>query len=196
MSNLLTNQQVLLIIYLLIYQQVGGYMINRFESFTTYIIELYRSLQKIKDMEMRQFGLKAGHTMCLYYLGERKDGLTVTQLSELCREDKAAISRSISQLEKQGLVHTAREDAKRSYRSPVILTEKGEKLSAKLNERIDNALMNGGSGFSDAQRDALYFGLEQVLSNLTDYIDDINERFSNSNNNSKKERTDYERESL
>ena len=38
-------------------------MRNRFESFAGDIIELNRCLQKIKEQEMKRFGLKAGHTM-------------------------------------------------------------------------------------------------------------------------------------
>ena len=43
-------------------------MDHRFETFSLSILELNRYLQKIKELEMKQFGLKASHTMCLYYL--------------------------------------------------------------------------------------------------------------------------------
>ena len=42
-------------------------MDHRFETFSLSILELNRYLQKIKELEMKQFGLKANHTMCLYY---------------------------------------------------------------------------------------------------------------------------------
>lgn len=48
--------------------------------------------KKLKELEMGQMDLKAGYTMCLYYLGKHPEGLTATQLTELCKEDKAAIS--------------------------------------------------------------------------------------------------------
>lgn len=73
-------------------------MDHRFETFSLSILELNRYLQKIKELEMKQFGLKANHTMCLYYLGQHPEGLTATQLTELCKEDKAAVSRCLSQL--------------------------------------------------------------------------------------------------
>ena len=73
-------------------------MDHRFETFSLSILELNRYLQKIKELEMKQFGLKASHTMCLYYLGQHPEGLTATQLTELCKEDKAAVSRCLSQL--------------------------------------------------------------------------------------------------
>ena len=40
-------------------------MDHRFETFSLSILELNRYLQKIKELEMKQFGLKANHTMCL-----------------------------------------------------------------------------------------------------------------------------------
>ena len=47
-------------------------MDHRFETFSLSILELNRYLQKIKELEMKQFGLKANHTMCLYYLGPQR----------------------------------------------------------------------------------------------------------------------------
>ena len=79
-------------------------MDHRFETFSLSILELNRYLQKIKELEMKQFGLKANHTMCLYYLGQHPEGLTATQLTELCKEDKAAVSRCLSQLSDRQLV--------------------------------------------------------------------------------------------
>ncbi len=48
-------------------------MDHRFETFSLSILELNRYLQKIKELEMKQFGLKASHTMCLYYLGQHPE---------------------------------------------------------------------------------------------------------------------------
>ena len=48
-------------------------MQDRFERFVVSITELHRYLQKLKELEMGQMDLKAGYTMCLYYLGSAKD---------------------------------------------------------------------------------------------------------------------------
>ncbi len=61
-------------------------MQDRFERFVVSITELHRYLQKLKELEMGQMDLKAGYTMCLYYLGKHPKGLTATQLTELCKE--------------------------------------------------------------------------------------------------------------
>ena len=46
-------------------------MQDRFERFVVSITELHRYLQKLKELEMGQMDLKAGYTMCLYYLVPR-----------------------------------------------------------------------------------------------------------------------------
>ena len=100
-------------------------MQDRFERFVVSITELHRYLQKLKELEMGQLDLKAGYTMCLYHLGKHPEGLTATQLTELCKEDKAAISRTLSQLSAKGLVSCELPENKRSYRTLYYLTEVG-----------------------------------------------------------------------
>ena len=48
-------------------------MQDRFERFVVSITELHRYLQKLKELEMGQMDLKAGYTMCLYYLGKHPE---------------------------------------------------------------------------------------------------------------------------
>ena len=130
-------------------------MDHRFETFSLSILELNRYLQKIKELEMKQFGLKANHTMCLYYLGQHPEGLTATQLTELCKEDKAAVSRCLSQLsDRQLVVCEQPEDHKRSYRS----------------HYIKEALSYGGRGLTEERRRDFYGTLAIISENLSDYL--------------------------
>lgn len=145
-------------------------MRNRFETFAAGIIDLNRCLQKIKDAEMKRFGLRASHAMCLYYLGRNSKGLTVTQLTALCREDKAAVSRSLSQLVEKGFVCCTLTENKRSYRTPYFLTAQGQKLAALMNERIETALSHCGSGLTEEQRNTFYDALELIRANLMAYV--------------------------
>ena len=81
-------------------------MINRFELFTTTITQIYKNLQRIKMQEMSGFELRGTYVMCMFELNRNPEGLTITQLSQLCGEDKAAISRTISELVKRlSLIH-------------------------------------------------------------------------------------------
>ncbi len=104
-------------------------MDDRFERFAVAVAELNRYLQRIKEQEMRKFGLRASHAMCIYYLGQNREGLTVTQLSQCCKEDKAAISRCMAQLLERKLVACDLPKGKRAYRTPFRLTEDGAKLA-------------------------------------------------------------------
>ena len=75
-------------------------MEERFETFTVLIARISRSIKRIKADEMADFELKGPHVSCLYYLSQR-DGMTAAELCERCDEDKAAISRSLDDLEKR-----------------------------------------------------------------------------------------------
>ena len=132
-------------------------MQDRFERFVVSITELHRYLQKLKELEMGQMDLKAGYTMCLYYLGKHPEGLTATQLTELCKEDKAAISRTLSQLSSKGLVSCE-------------LPEEGNTVVKKISSRIYSALAHGGDGMTEEQRLNLYDSLERISHNLEQYL--------------------------
>ena len=43
-------------------------MIQRFDAFVSGITSCYKYIQRIKSMEMTEFGLKGTHVRCLYYL--------------------------------------------------------------------------------------------------------------------------------
>lgn len=79
-------------------------MFDRFETFTTTITQINRCIQKIKSHEIGSWGLKGTHVMCLYSLGKKPEGLTAAQLSKVCGEDKAAVSRTISELTEKNFV--------------------------------------------------------------------------------------------
>ena len=66
----------------------------RFETFTVLINRISRSIRKIKNQEMAEYGLRSAHISCLYYL-QQGEGLTATDLCERCEEDKATVSRAL-----------------------------------------------------------------------------------------------------
>ena len=145
---------------------------DRFETFVGSILELNRYLQKLKDLEMKPFGLRANHVMCLYYLGKHPEGLTVTELADVCKEDKAAISRCLAQLLERELVGGNFPENKRSYRTKLTLTESGRELVQKMYARVDAVMVGGSSGLTDTQRENLYAAMEMIINNLSRYIAD------------------------
>ena len=144
-------------------------MENRFQAFTRNVARLYRAVQKIKNTEMEQFGLKGTHVMCLFHLSLNNEGLTPAQLATECNEDKAAISRTIADLKQNGLVIVQSEESK-TYRSPITLTEQGCAVAKEINKMVENAVTAGGSFMSDAERDAFYRNLSRIADNLEQYI--------------------------
>lgn len=143
---------------------------DRFETFTGSILELSRYVQKIKEIEMKPFGLRANHVMCLYHLGKNPQGLTVTQVAESCKEDKAAVSRCLSQLVERGLVQGDFPTDKRSYRTMLTLTGAGRELVEKIYQRVDAAMAGGGTGLTEQQREIFYTAMETIIDNLSRYI--------------------------
>ncbi len=149
---------------------------ERFEAFTGYMLQFNRYIQKIKEIEMQQFGLHATHTMCLYYLSKNSQGLTSAQLTQLCREDKAAISRCLKQLTSQGYVFADKTDEKRAYRSLLHLTEEGKRLAEQMEERVQYVLSAIGEGIKDEQREVLYETLEIIMNNFSAYFEKQKEK--------------------
>lgn len=145
-------------------------MRDRFESFALSVVDLGRLVQKIKELEMERLGLKASHTMCLYYLGQHPEGATCTQLVDQCREDKAAVSRCLGQLMERGLVVREQEDGHRAYRCRHFLTPAGKELASQVNGRVQEALSSGGNGLTAEQRESFYEALELIRGNLVAYL--------------------------
>lgn len=146
-------------------------MFDRFETFATTIATINRYVQKIKSMEMKTLGLKGTHVMCLYSLGKHSEGLTATQLCRLCGEDKAAISRTITELTEKDFVRSEASREKRAYRSRISLTEKGKYSMTYINDRVNHALDVVGNGLSDDQRKTFYYALDLISNNLKIYIE-------------------------
>ena len=144
-------------------------MVDRFEYLTSGITQIYKSIQKIKRCRMDSLGLKGTHVMCLYYLSEYPNGLTAADLCGKCREDKAGISRILSDLEKNELItYTQKNAAKeaKKYRATAFLTTKGRQYAKKMTSLIVHATIAGGQGITPAERDIFYRILFQIADNL------------------------------
>ena len=139
-------------------------MQDRFEIFTKLISKVSRSIRRIKTEEMSEFDLKSPHVSCLYYLYKKRE-LCVTELADICDEDKAAVSRSIDYLESVGYVRCG-SNASRRYKSALLLTSKGEEVGKRIAEKIDSVLVLAGEGLTDNERDVFYKALNVISENL------------------------------
>ena len=139
-------------------------MEERFGTFTVLINRISRNIRKIKNFEMAEYNLRSPHISCLYYL-YRFNGLTATDLCERCEEDKATISRSLDYLEKNGYLSCETKSAKR-YKSPLILTEKGQKVGKEIAEKIDHVLEEISVGLTEEERTRFYRSLSIISESL------------------------------
>ena len=144
-------------------------MIQRFQHFLTGITVCYKYIQRIKNAEMTEFGLKGTHVACMFYLHHNPDGLTAAQLCHLCAEDKATISRILSDLRGRGYI---RQTGEKNYRAPLCLSEAGEEIARKMLPLIESWVGIGGDGLSEEQREVFYQSLALISANLHAKLDE------------------------
>ena len=148
-------------------------MIHRFEQLTTGISQIYKNIQRIKKLEMRSLGLKGTHVMCLYFLYSHLEGLTAADLCNLCKEDKAGISRILSDLEEHGFIQYTHPQDKKKYRSKAILTGQGKTQARKVNRLILRAVLEGGRDITAKERDIFYRVLFLISDNLEKFCEEL-----------------------
>ncbi|NCB33117.1 MAG: hypothetical protein EOM64_04440 [Erysipelotrichia bacterium] len=141
-------------------------MEERFESFVRMITNIHRSINRIKSMEMSEFGLKGNHTLCLYYLNQHSEGLSSNQLAKICEEDKAAISRTLNELETGGYVFLKSEQ---KYRARYFLSGSGKEAAANISRAVEQVLDQVGDFFTEKERKKFYCALEKIDRQLEEY---------------------------
>ena len=138
-------------------------MISRYERFTTMISAIYHHIQRIEREEMVRTGGRGAFAQYLTALRSHPEGLTAAQLSELIDRDKAAVSRTIAQMEAQGLIMRSGDQL---YRARLTLTDEGQRTAEFVCSRVEAAMSAGGQGLTDAHREALYTALDLIEQNL------------------------------
>ncbi len=147
-------------------------MEDLFERFTLSILKLNKLVQRIKVYEMKKFGLKSVHVMCLYYMNNHREGVTAGELVKITLEDKAAISRALATMREKGYV----EYDPASHNAAAKLTPEGIKLAEYIVGRASSAVNAGSADFSDEQRDFFYKSLVTISDNLENYYDNLSKK--------------------
>ncbi len=142
-------------------------MKDRFGTFNLLTNRISRNIYRIKNKEIAAFNLKSAHVSCLYHL-YMADGLTATDLCQRCEEDKAAISRSLDFLEKNGYVVCKSAQSKR-YKSPFYLTDKGRLVGKEIIDKVDMILDEVDAGTTEEERKLFY----RYLSIISDRLENI-----------------------
>lgn len=138
-------------------------MLDRFEQFSSSISAIYRDIQKIEKDEMDRRGFKGSFAQYLVTMRRYPEGLTATEVCELCDRDKAAVSRVMAEMEEKGLVTRSNGN---SYRAKLTLTELGYETASFVAHRAQVAVHEAGKGLSDEDRKAFYAALALIASNL------------------------------
>ena len=138
---------------------------TRFEQFANAIACIHRSIQKIQRVEMAKYGLKGPHAQCLLAMVRYPEGVTASQLCDLCEKDKAAISRTVTELEEAGLVVRPGDTGKR-YRVPLRLTPQGVEAALAVRERARVAVRQATGGYGEAERETFTRTLDLIARNL------------------------------
>ena len=139
-------------------------MRSRFEQFSASVFSIYRSIQKIERVEMEKYGLKGPHAQCLLAMSRYPEGITSSRLCAVCDKDKAAISRTVAELEREGLVERSLKEGNR-YRAP-LLTPQGKAAAEHVDERAKLAVEKAGEGMTDEQRAIFYTVLDLIAGHL------------------------------
>lgn len=140
-------------------------MIERFENFTSSINGIYRYILKIERDEMEKYGYRGSYALYLAIMSRFPDGITATRLGELSDRDKAGISRTIAEMEENGLI-TRQTNKNNFYRARLILTEKGKAAADFVREKAIAAVSEAGAGISDEDRKIFYECLFIIAANL------------------------------
>ena len=141
-------------------------MIQRFEDFVGTISNIHKNIQKIKKSRMKEFGLSGNHVMSLFYLAQNPEGLTASQLCRLISVDKAATSRTLSELVEKGYVYYPDAEGSKKYRASVMLTEKGVAVTEQIDKIICGVVEEIGSDLSEEERENMYHALNVISGNL------------------------------
>lgn len=144
-------------------------MVERLEMFAGSIACINHYIQKIERVEMAKYGLKGPHTQYLLALYRFPEGLTAAQLCRTCDKDKAAVSRALAELEREGLV--ARSGA-HSYRCPVTLTQAGYSAAAQVESKARRAVEAANEGLSEEHRAIFYETLDLFAANLRGILEE------------------------
>lgn len=140
-------------------------MITKYELFSSSVSSLSRDIQAIERTEMAKFGLKGPHAQCLLAMLRHPQGITSAQLCEVCAKDKAAISRTVSELENARMIRRDNRNGN-IYRAALMLTEQGRAAAHAVSRRAKLAVERAGEGLSDAQREVFYHVLDIIAGNL------------------------------
>lgn len=148
-------------------------MQHRVTDFMTLVVAAYKKIQQIKKKQTATyaaFDIKSQHVMVLFFLGHHSSGLTVTELAQLCCEDKSATSRAVEYLVERGYVVHEEEKVKRRWRSKVRITSAGMHVCRIIDHVSIEASNVVKEGISDEDLQIFYRVFHQMVKNMDKFL--------------------------
>jgi len=142
-------------------------MVDRYVKFSLAIAAINRYIQKIEPKAMQQYGLKGSHAQCIVALLSKPEGITAAELCKFTDKDKAAVSRTVSELVKRGYVEKISE-GDNLYRARITLTDAGKKIGAEIAGLVNKAVTQANIGIGENELEAFYDTLALFTTNLLD----------------------------
>lgn len=140
---------------------------QRFESFTSAVIKAYKRIHKIKSVKATSLGMKPNHVLYVFYFGNNPQGLTPSDLVRMCNEDKAAVSRALSELVSLGVIQKT-ERSVRKYKTKYCITEQGKAMVDEIESAIGKVVSKASEGLTDSERKCFYSVFSRIMRNLED----------------------------
>lgn len=106
--------------------------INNFEQFALLVEQNMKRIQRIRNTTTAALGLKSIQLICILTLKYFEDGLAAVDISEQTGYDKALISRTLKELNKEGYVCRKESDFHKQRGFRWILTGRGWETAINL----------------------------------------------------------------
>ncbi|MBQ9845917.1 MAG: MarR family transcriptional regulator [Oscillospiraceae bacterium] len=140
-------------------------MLGRYEQFSYIVSVINRQIQKIERDEMVKHGHKGAFAQYLMIMRHHPEGVTASQLCEMCDKDKAAVSRVMSEMVDKKLVERiCSKDT--AYRAKLALTQEGSRIADFVAQRAMAAVAAVGNELSDEERKQFYSTLDFIAMRL------------------------------
>ena len=140
-------------------------METRYELLSSSLACMYHDIQKIERMEMAKYNLKGPHAQCLMAMKRHPEGITAVRLCEVCDKDRAAVSRTLTELESAGMICRENHNGSR-YRAILTLTQQGMAAADLVTKKVQRAVELAGKGFDDGEREVFYRVMAIIAGNL------------------------------
>ena len=144
------------------------YDTERFYDFSGLVAQAGKALRAAQEKYMKGFGLRSVHVSCMLHLLGAPEGLSATELSELCGVDRAQISRVTSELLGQGLLRETEPGGKRRYRGALALTGAGRERAEAMNAIVADRLVFVSEGLDAEDVEAFYRVFRTIVGRLRD----------------------------